>query len=106
MYREAHALVAPSWSETFGQCVFEALARSTPVLATQVGAFGDYLQHRREALLVPPRDPDQLAVAAIELMRDVDLRSALRERAPVAAARFDPEVIGRALFETYTGCTS
>ncbi|MEE8107123.1 MAG: glycosyltransferase [Planctomycetota bacterium] len=87
-YRRARAVVLLSASEGFGFPVLEGLSRGTPVLvardtgAAEVG--GD------AALVVNPREPDEIA-AAIETTRDQDYRRATAEAGPRRAAEFTAE---------------
>jgi glycosyltransferase involved in cell wall biosynthesis len=74
-------------SSTFeGMClaVAEALATSTPVVATDVGGVGQTVVHGETGLLVPPRDAEALAAGILQLLDDEDearrLAEAGRER--------------------------
>lgn len=56
-------LVVPSiWREPFGLTVVEAFARSVPVIGSRLGAIGDLVGPIGEHWLVPPADPEALAV--------------------------------------------
>ncbi len=58
----ATALLFPSeWYETFGLVVVEALARGTPVIASDLGGIRELVEPGRTGLLFPPGDADQLA---------------------------------------------
>jgi L-malate glycosyltransferase len=78
-------MLLPSWEEPFGRAVIEAMALEVPVLATEVGGPAEILAGGRGGILLPPREPDAWAGAAIELARDASRRAALgglgRERA-------------------------
>ena len=52
----ADALVLPSRSEGLPLVVMEAMASSTPVIATEVGGVPELLEHGVTAMLVPPED--------------------------------------------------
>lgn len=84
-YASADLLVLPSRGETYGMVVAEALARGTPVVATEVGGVPDTLgQVRggdRPGLLVPPDDADALAAAIRRWLDDESLRTTLRRAA-------------------------
>ncbi len=57
--------------------VIEALAARRAVVATDVGAVSEVVHEGETGLVVPPRDPDALAVALSALLDDPALRVAL-----------------------------
>lgn len=61
-----------------------ALACGTPLVASDVGGFGEYVGHG--AVTVPPRDPEALAAALVEVLATPGTRRRLHEEA-VAAVR-------------------
>jgi glycosyltransferase involved in cell wall biosynthesis len=63
----------PSHMETFGLAAIEAMARSRPVIASNVGALPEVVSHEKTGLLVPV-GADQLADAAVRLLQDAPLR--------------------------------
>ena len=63
LFRAADAtLLSSSW-ENFPHTVVESLAVGTPVIATRVGGVPEIVTDGENGLLVPPGDPDALAVA-------------------------------------------
>jgi len=60
----------PSEWEAFPIAVLEALACGVPQVATDVGGTGEAVAEGETGLLVPPRRPDLLAAAALELLAD------------------------------------
>jgi glycosyltransferase involved in cell wall biosynthesis len=60
---EAKMLIFPSkWYETFGRVAVEAFAVGTPVIAANIGAIAELVEHRRTGLHFRPGDPRDLAV--------------------------------------------
>ena len=76
-YREHDLLLQASTYEGFGMVVVEALSQGLPVVATQQGAAATLLADRRAGMLVPPRDPEALAAAALRLLADAPLCRAM-----------------------------
>ncbi len=59
---EAIVLIFPSkWYETFGRVAVEAFAKGTPVIAANLGAIAELVDHGRTGLLFCPSDPADLA---------------------------------------------
>ncbi len=67
--RALDLLVHPSWGESFGRVIVEALARGVPVVATRSGGVEEILTDGLTGLLVPREDPGALA-AAVHRMID------------------------------------
>jgi glycosyltransferase involved in cell wall biosynthesis len=61
------------------------MAMGKPVVASDLPSLREVLADRDNALLVPPEDPDALAAAVNELVRDPGLAAALGRRAQALA---------------------
>jgi glycosyltransferase involved in cell wall biosynthesis len=89
-YASADLLVLPSLAETYGMVVTEALARAVPVLGTRVAgvteSLGAAVDGSVPGELVPPGDPEALAVALRRWLTDPGLR---RRRRAAARGRRD-----------------
>lgn len=81
--------VLASHHEGFPLAVMEALAAGVPVVATSVGDVATAVRHGVDGLVVPPGDPDALAGALGEVVRDSPKRAAMTAAARAGAARFD-----------------
>lgn len=98
--RRAAVIVAPSRYETFGLTVLEAAAMGVPLVATRVGGIPEIIEDGRTGLLVPPGDPQALALAIGRLLDDPDLAARFGQRAGEVAARdFHPDQIARRTME-------
>ena len=85
LYRRSHAFVHVSLTEGVPQVLVEAMACSTPVVATAVGGVPGLLEDGKAGLLVPPDDADAVAGAVRRLVADPNLRRRLVTRAHAAA---------------------
>ena len=77
----ADVFAMPSRREGQGIAALEAMAAGVPVVASHVGGLAEMLTDGETALLVPPDDPDALAVALSRLQSDTRLRHNLAESA-------------------------
>lgn len=65
----AAVLVFPSeWYETFGRVGAEAYAKGTPVIASNLGAMAELVDHNRTGLLFEPGNPQDLAAKVNEFL--------------------------------------
>jgi len=75
-YRRAHFTVFASLHEGYGLPVAESLAARTPVITTSYGSTGE-IGREGGALLIDPRDDQQLVDAMRTLLTDESVRSGL-----------------------------
>ncbi|WP_237101469.1 glycosyltransferase family 4 protein [Nonomuraea sp. MG754425] len=97
-YVGAHVAVHPSRKpEPFGYANLEAMLAGVPVIATAHGGPLEYIEHGVSGLLVPPHDPDQIAVALEALLGDDALHARMGRAGRVSAERFSLD----AMFDGY-----
>jgi glycosyltransferase involved in cell wall biosynthesis len=103
-YQAADVVALPSDSEGSPIALLEAMAAGKPVVATRVGGVPEIVEHGRNGLLVPPRNPDALAAALAGVLDEPLRAAALGGRARVTVAeRFTVEVRATALTALYLG---
>ena len=79
LYREADIMLNPSLVDNMPNSVLEALAGGVAVVSTDVGGVPYLVEHRRSALLVPPKNPQAMADAMLLLLGEPDLKERLRQ---------------------------
>ena len=94
----AEVVAFSSLWEGLSIALLEAMAGEKCIVATELEAFQDVLEHETEALLVPPRDPAQLGSAISRLLTDPGLRAELGQR---ARARFVEDFTAQAMVDAY-----
>jgi glycosyltransferase involved in cell wall biosynthesis len=103
LMRRADMLVFPSeWYETFGRVAVEAFAAGTPVIAANIGAVAELVEHGRTGLEFRPGDPEDL-VTQVEwaLSHPAELRRMRDEVRAEFEAKYTAERNYRALMEIY-----
>lgn len=94
-YADASVYVQPSRWEIAPLAILEAMAVGLPVVASDVGAVSELVEHGRTGLLVAPGDPVALAGAVHELLIDPDRAAGLgRAGATKARTGFSVEAMG------------
>lgn len=78
-YEAGHVVVLSSISEGFPYTLIEAMISGRACVATDVGGVAEAVGDT--GLVVPPRDPDAMALACVELLRDDERRRTLGARA-------------------------
>ena len=106
-YLRADAFVLSSLHEGFPRVLYEAMAHSLPIVATDVGSIPRVVTHEHDALLVPPGSAEALEQAIARLLSDPELaqriatnglqtvRAYLEPTAAAQHARFLEDVWGR-----------
>ncbi len=91
----AHVFVLPSWQEPLGTALMEAMACGVPSVATAAGGVRELARDGREALLVQPKRPEELARAILRITDDGELA---RHLSTMARARIvaDFDAVGGA----------
>jgi glycosyltransferase involved in cell wall biosynthesis len=101
--RGARALVLPSEYEAFGLVLLEAMAASTPIVATAVGGVPEALDGGRAGRLVPYGDVPALAASLASVDRREPATAALVRAGSEWVRRFDWSVATDRLRAIYGG---
>lgn len=92
LLKQIDVLVLSSVSEVFPAVIVEAFGAGVPVVATDVGSVSELMGAQGECgLLVPPREPGQLAAAIIRVVQEPGLARAMSKNARVRARLFTAE---------------
>jgi phosphatidylinositol alpha-mannosyltransferase len=80
-HHTSHVFCAPNTGfESQGIVLLEAMAAGMPIVASNIDGFAGVVTHGVEGLLVRPEDPQALADALVELLRDPDRCAAMAAR--------------------------
>ena len=101
-YATADIFCSPATGqESFGIVLLEAMASGVAIVASDIPGYRTIVNPAREGILVPPRDPGELARAIVSLARDGELRRELGEAGRRQALRYDWPVVVRRLESVY-----
>jgi glycosyltransferase involved in cell wall biosynthesis len=103
LFTRADVVALPYIEASQSGVIAMALALAKPVIASDVGDFRDMVTGRAPfGLIVPPREPDALAAAILNLHRAPDLRARFSRAAfDLAQGPLGPEATGKAAFKIY-----
>ncbi|TMK61064.1 MAG: glycosyltransferase family 4 protein [Actinobacteria bacterium] len=87
--------------ESFGVVLVEAMAAGLPVVASDIPGYDEVVRDGVNGLLVPPGNPDALAVAAGRVLDEPALAGRLAAAGRDRAAIFDWSVVVEAIEEAY-----
>lgn len=69
--------ILASHQEGFSNALLEGMAAGLAMIATDVGGNSEAISHKQTGLIVPPKNPTEMAKALIELANNADLRKQL-----------------------------
>ena len=101
-YASCDIFCAPSIArESFGIVLLEAMAAGKPVVASDIPGYASVMTNMQEGLLVPPKDPNALALALVRLLADRELRATLAAAGEQTATRYDWPNVACAVLDAY-----
>ncbi len=95
-------VMASGTPEPFGLVTIEAMAAGKPVVGTAIGGTPEIIEDHQTGLLIPPNDPEAMAKALGELLRDPARREEMgRQARRRFLERFEFDSFYRALRQHY-----
>jgi phosphatidylinositol alpha-mannosyltransferase len=92
LFKTADVYCSPATGrESFGIVLLEAMAAGAPIVCSDIHGYKGVARRGREALLVPPHDPRELASALAKVLGDDELRAAMGASGISRAAEFSWE---------------
>lgn len=105
--RGADVFCAPSLhGESFGLVLLEAMAASTPIVASDLPGYRNVARRDKEALLVPPGDPVALAAAVNRLLDSPEQARGLVAAGDARAAEFSMDHLAERYLDLYDDARS
>lgn len=99
--RASVAVVPSVWGEPQGQVAIEATLLGRAVVASDVGGLRDVVQDGITGLMVPPGDPEALAVALDSLLENPGERRRMGEAGRLHARRFEVSAVASRVVEVF-----
>ena len=93
--------VLPSWNEPFGTVAAESMAMGTPAMVGAIGGVPEYVPQDESDLVLPPRQPDVWAEAALALLSDPARLVSMGARVRAAVAGFTDERYADTMLAVY-----
>jgi glycosyltransferase involved in cell wall biosynthesis len=103
MFRRSSVVVLPYTEATQSAVVPVAYNFSRPVVGTRVGALAECIDDGTTGFLVPPRDPESLAVAIVRILENDSLRLQMGMAGKQKLIReCSPEVVAQRTVQVYS----
>lgn len=93
--------VVPSYEEGLSIALIEAMSLGKASVVTRVGGLPEVIRDGEEGLIVPARDPEELARGILKLLIDEGLREQMGEAATRRAKKFHIQSAVRRMEEVY-----
>ena len=77
LMKSTQVFVLPSRWEGLPLTILEAMSSGAGIIAARVGGIPEVIEHEKEGILISPEDPEALAKAVAELLKDRELRARL-----------------------------
>jgi len=107
LLRSVDLYAAPNTGgESFGIILVEAMSAGAPVLASDLDAFRQVLDHGAAGELFPVEDADALAASAVRLLGDQERLAGLRSLGSRHVRRFDWSAVGAEILSVYETVTA
>ncbi|WP_424769205.1 MSMEG_0565 family glycosyltransferase [Paenibacillus sp. sgz302251] len=87
-YQLADCYLQPSIKEGWGLAIMEAMAGGTPVVASTIEVFREFLSHEHNALLADPEDERSIAHGMLRVASDMALRDRLSTEGKKTAYKY------------------
>ena len=101
-YASCDVFCVPSTrNESFGIVLLEGMASGKPIVASEIPGYASVLTTEQEGLLVPPKDPTDLAMALVRLLADRELRMRMGEAGLATAGRHSWRWIAQRILTIY-----
>jgi phosphatidyl-myo-inositol alpha-mannosyltransferase len=102
LFKSADVYVSPATGgESFGIVLLEAMAAGTPIVASDIHGYKGVVRRGREALLVEPREPKQIAAAVARLLKDDALHDEMGRNGVARAQEFSWERVAMKVDDFY-----
>ncbi len=105
-YGAADMYLCPTTRASFGITLLEAMACSTPLLASDITGFRELVDGGHEAMLVPMSVPEAWAEASLEIARDNARRSVMGHAGREKALKFSWPVVTQRVLDVYRDVTA
>jgi glycosyltransferase involved in cell wall biosynthesis len=101
VYQRAKAAIFSFKQATANNAMLEAIASGLPVVATDTGGIGEYINDG-SGFLCPPQDPHALATATLRLLDNSDLQKTMSRASRERALKLDFRLVAMKMCEIYS----
>lgn len=101
-YASCDVMAVPSTGgESFGYTVVEPMAAGKPVVATSIAGYRSVMTNGVNGVMVPPRDPQAMALGLVRVLADGDLRQRIGAQGRIDAQQYDWSRVAAEVLDEY-----
>lgn len=106
-YAIADVFVLPSYREGFPNVVMQAGAMGLPSIVTDINGANEIIADKRNGLIVPPKNAEDLHDAMEKMLDDTELRNKMAaDSRMLIASRYEQQMVWSAILEEYRTITA
>lgn len=106
LYSEADVFLDGSDYQGFGLLALEAMACGVACVLTNVGGVNEYARHEENCLLIPPREPDDMAQAIIRLLQTPELKEKISKNGLATVKNYSIQEMAQKTLDFFNQCTN
>jgi phosphatidylinositol alpha-mannosyltransferase len=100
-YAACDLFVFPSYGDSLGLVVLEAMAVGKPVIVSNIPGINEIVKSGETGLLIPPKDPSSLAHAITYLLKNNDLMTKMGKNARTSAIQRSWDMVALEMSKIY-----
>jgi len=100
-FQKAEIFVLPSYEESQGVVVLEAMAMGKPIVASKWGGISYMVEDKKQGFLVDPQNPKEISEALNSILKNPELKKSMSKNSLIKAKKFSTTQTVKKTIEYY-----